>query len=96
MWQAQSWYLQLLQMAVKSPLLLPKIPNLLIRPNQENHVLVEKGSLQILTWTVSGKSYLHLLSQIPEERAQTLITNRNSVSRIAGVVGERLIPLDVL
>ena len=43
MWQAQSWYAQLLQMAVKN-LLLPKSPNLLIGTNLENHVLVEKDS----------------------------------------------------
>ena len=57
MWQAQSWYPQLLQMAVKN-LLLPKSPNLLIGTNLENHVLVEKGSLQLLPWTGSGKIYL--------------------------------------
>ena len=78
--------------------LLPKIQNLLISPNQENHVLVENGSLQLLAWTVSGKSYLQkycqknisFLSQISEERAQALITNRPSVIGIAGVVGKRL------
>ena len=87
----------------EKPLLLPKTFNLLI-PNQENHVLFEKGRLQLLGWTVSGKSYflkdyqknLSLLSQMPEERAKAHIMNRSAVSRIAGVVGERLIPLNVL
>ena len=67
------------------------MPNLLISTNQENHVLVEKGSLQLLAWTVSGKIYLFnlfLLPQMPEERAQALITNRPSVSGIVGVVGK--------
>ena len=67
--------------------------NLLIIPNQGNNVLVEKGNLQLLAWTYSGK---RLSSQIPEERTQSLITNRPGVSGIAAVVGERLNPLNIL
>ena len=58
MWHVHSSYPQLLQISVKDRLFLPKIPNLLISPNQENHVLVEKGSLKLLSGTVFGKSYL--------------------------------------
>ena len=75
---------------------------LLIGSNQENHVLVEKGTLQLLAWAVSKKSYLQKdyqknlspLSQMPE-RAKALITNRPGVSGITGLAGQRLIPLDV-
>ena len=58
MWHTHSSYPQLLQISVKDPLFLPNILNLLISPNQENHVLVEKGSLKLLPGTVFGKSYL--------------------------------------
>ena len=83
-------------MAVKKPLLLLKMSNLLIGPYWENHVLVEKESLQLLAWTVNGKSYLQedyqknlsLLSQMPEKRVQAPITNRLDVSGIGGVAGE--------
>lgn len=43
--QAQLWYPQLCQMP---QLFLPNMRNLLIGLNQENHVLVKKGSLQLL------------------------------------------------
>ena len=39
---------------------------------------------------------LYFLSQMPDEREQGLVTNRPGVSSIAGVVGERLILLEVL
>ena len=77
----------------EKPSFLPKMSNLLIIPNQGNNVLVEKGNLQLLAWTYSGK---RLSSQIPEERTQSLITNRPGVSGIAAVVGERLNPLNIL
>ena len=88
-------------MSIKNPLLLPSIPNLLIGPNNQNK---EKQNLQLLAWTVLGKSYLQKdyqkslpsLLQMPEGQGQSLITNRPSVSGIAGVLGEKLIPLDVL
>ena len=91
-WQVQFWCSQLLQKAVKNPVFLPKMPSLLIGPNSENHMLVEKGSLHLLVWTVSWKSCLHkdyqknlsLSSQMPKERAHLLITNHLGVSGISG------------
>ena len=91
-------------MAVKSLLLLPKMPNLLIGPNQENHISLKKASFQLLGWTGFWESYLQkdyqknlsLLSQMPEKRVQALITNRPGVSGIVDVAEERLNPSDVL
>ena len=91
-WQVQSWCSQLLQIAVKNPVFLPKMPSLLIGPNSENHMLVEKGCLHLLVWTVSWKSCLHkdyqknlsLSSQMPKERAHALITNHLGVSGLSG------------
>ena len=57
-WQTQSWYPQLLQMSIKNLLLLPSISNLSIGPNKQNHQLIEKQNLQLLAWTILGKSYL--------------------------------------
>ena len=39
---------------------------------------------------------LPLLSQMPEDQVQMLITNRPDVSVIAGVLKDELIPLSVL
>ena len=38
----------------KESLLLPNVSNLLIGPSKQNHKLIEKQNLQLLTWTVSG------------------------------------------
>ena len=56
---------------------------------------------KLLAWTVSLKSYLQkeyqknlsLISQVAKDKTQTLITNRLSVSGMAGVIGDWLIPL---
>ena len=57
-----------------------------------------------MVFIVSGKSYLHmeyqrnlpLLSQMPDDQAQPLITNSPGVSGIAGVLGDKLIPSNAL
>ena len=86
------------------PFNLPKVPDLLQGPNKEPHPLITKGSLQLLAWIVSGKGCLQkeyqrklpLLSQMPDDQAQSLITNRPDVSGTAGVLGDKLIPLNAL
>ena len=90
-------------MSIKNPLLLPSVPDLLIEPNKQNHQLIENQNLQLLAWTVSGKSYLQKdyqkslpsLLQMPEDQRQSLIMNRSGVSGIATVLEEKFIPLDV-
>ena len=85
-------------------LLLPITQNLLLGPNREKHPLIEQGNLQLLAWTVSEKDYMQkefwktlpLLSQMPEDQLQMLITNRPDVSGIAVVLKDELIPLSVL
>ena len=90
-------------MSIKNPLLLPSVSDLLIGPNKHHYQLIEKKNLQLLAWTVSGKSCLQYyrknlpsLLQMPEDQGQSLITNRPDVSAIAGAAGEKLIPLDGL
>ena len=53
-WETQFWHPQLLQMSIKNHLSLPNVSNLLIGPSKQNHKLIEKQNLQLLTWTVSG------------------------------------------
>ena len=68
------------------------------------HPLIEQENLQLPAWTVSGKDYMQkefrkirpLLSQIPEDQVQMLITNRSGVSSITGVLKDGLIALSVL
>ena len=103
-WQTQTWYSMLIGMSVRNPILLPHKKNLLLDPRQNVHPLVENKTLQLAVWVVSGivwqqKAYqtgLQSLSQIPEGRAQFLLTNRPGESGLAGVVNGKLIPFDVL
>ena len=103
-WPTQSWHPLQLQLTVQIPLLLPKKQNILLEANRENHPLIEQKNLQLLAWTVSGKNYMQkefwetlpLLSQIPEDPVEMLITNQPGVSGIAGVLKDRLISLSVL
>ena len=86
------------------PLFLPKTENLLLGPNREMHPLIEQENLQLPAWTVSGKDYMQkefrntwpLLSQMPEDQVQMLITNWSGVSSITGVLKDGLIALSVL
>ena len=73
-------------------------------PAGEYHYLVQNNSLQLVVWTVSRESCLQreyrknlssLLLNLGD-REQSLITNRPGESSVAGVLGKRLIPLDVL
>ncbi len=103
-WQTQPWYSQLLQMSVQNPILLPIVSNLLVNPQGAIHPLVENGSLKLVAWKISGiiwqtKEYqrgLQDLSQMPEDRVHSLITNRPGESGLACVVDNKLIPLNAL
>ena len=70
----------------------------------EKSLIVQNNSLQLVAWTVSGESCLQMeyrknlpsLSLRLGEREQSLITNWPGERFVAGVLGKRLIPLDVL
>ena len=103
-WQTQPWYGQLLQMSVQTPILLPLVSNLLVDPQGVIHPLVKNGSLKLVAWKISGRIWqtreyqkgLQDLSQMPEDRVHSLITNRPGESGLAGVVNNKLIPLNAL
>ena len=71
-------------------------------PNKELHPLITKGNLQLLAWIISGKGYLQkkyqrnlpVLSQVPDDQAQSIITNRPGINGIADVLGDKLISLN--
>ena len=76
----------------------------MIVPNGEKRHQIENGNLQLLAWTISGKSYLRKkfqrklssLSQMPEDQLQTLNRSRPGLSRVAAVLADKLIQLKVL
>jgi len=95
---------RLLQMSIKNPILLPQLPDLLKDPLGNNHPLIKNYTLRLVAWTVSGNPFLqkayqknlqNLSSKLGEE-ALGLITNRPGESGVAGVLRDKLVPLDVL
>ena len=88
-------------MTIKNPILLPIHPKVLLRPEGKTHPLIQKLSLTLVAWLVSGKVYLQkgyqkglsTLSQMPEEQVLSQITNRPGKSELAGVIGSKLMPL---
>lgn len=103
-WKTRSWYPQLLKLSIQSPLILPKIPNLLQGPNKKHHLLITKENLRFLACIFSGQDYfqneyqrsLQLSSQMPDNQVESLNTNFPGINGIANVLGEKLIPLNFL
>ena len=105
LWQAQSWYVTLLQMSIKDPLLLPQqYKDLLKNTSGQIHPLVTDKSLQLGAWMVSGNiwqqkeyySRMQTLYQTVGEQEQRLLTNPPGISGLAGVVSKKLIHFNVL
>ena len=88
-------------MTIKNPILLPNHPKVLLSPEGKTHPLIQKLSLTLVAWLVSGKVNLQkgyqkglsTLSQMPEEQVLSQITNRPGKSELAGVIGSKLMPL---
>ena len=74
-WPTQPWYVQLLQLVVDTPILLPIIPGLLTSPQGQEHPLVSNKTLVLAGWGVSGEIFLQkayqdklqALSSLPRE-----------------------------
>ena len=100
-WPAQPWYSQILDLCITESLLLPQSQELLVDPKGQVHPLVLNKTLKLMAWKISGKTWLRkefqtrlpILSQIPEDQALQLITNRPGKNGLAGVVKNRLIQL---
>ena len=80
-WQSQSWYLILLKMTIKNPILLPNYRKLLLSPAGKIHPLIQNSSLRLVAWLVSSKVFLQkgcekglsTLSQVLEEQVLSQI-----------------------
>ena len=83
-WPAQPWYSQILDLCITEPLLLPQSQELLVDPKRQVNPLVLNKTLKLMAWKMSGKTWLRkefqirllILSQVPEDQALQLITNR--------------------
>ena len=82
-WQTRPpWYVELLEMSIADPILLPPLPDLLASPMGQAHPLINQG-LRLPTWKVSGSTQLQKdfqmqlksCSVIPEETAPNLHMN---------------------
>ena len=57
-WQSQSWYPILLKMTIKTPILTPNHPNVLLIPEGKTHRLIQNSIPRLVAWLVSDKVYL--------------------------------------
>lgn len=55
LWRGQSWFADLLEMSAAAPCLLPWQPDLLTDPVGTPHPLVERRTLQLVAWSISGE-----------------------------------------
>ena len=98
-WSTQSWYPELLNLCVREPVLLPQGQEILISPKNIVHPLMVENSLTLAAWLVLGKPFcvkefqktLLTLSQIPDEKAHSLIMSQPGENELAGVSNEKLI-----
>ena len=89
-------------MSVKNPLLLPTFKDLIKDPTGNFDPLVIQNSLRLVTWIISGRTYLQkeyqkglpTLSQTIGEHLQLSITSQLGRSGVAGVLNGRYLPLD--
>ena len=98
-WTTQVWYPKILNMSIKSPILLPWRKDLLKNPKREIHPLVKNRTLQLMAWTVSRQDcrrrefqrQLPPLSPGQEDQILMQIMIRPGESGLAGVLEGKLI-----
>jgi len=99
-WQAQPWYPCLLNLAVDFPILIPPTMSQLTNQGGELHPLVQKGTLFLAGWLLSGNKTarqafqrkLQNFSSLHGSQKQTFNTTRPGISGWAGVISGKLIP----
>ena len=98
-WTTQVWYPEILNMSIKSPILLPWRKDLLKNPKRKIHPLVQNRTLKLVAWTVSGldcrrmefQRQLPTLSPGQEDQILMQIMGRPGESGLAGVLEGKLI-----
>ena len=101
-WPTQPWYAQLLQLVIATPILLPTTAGFLIRPQGQEHPLVNNKTLLLAGWRVSGKTFLQkpcqdrlqTLSSLPRELQLRISTSHAGQRGWAGVINNKLIPFN--
>ena len=103
LWKAQTWFPVLLDLAVECPLALPKRRYLLNDHLNRLHPLAGQGSLQLVTWKVSGdiSRQQEFLSKLQNywlqggAEAQTQLMSQPGSGGLVGVIQGRWIPFHV-
>ena len=91
-------------MSIQVPILLPKSAQLLTNPSGGSHPLVERSSLKLVAWLLSGTPYLRREFQATlvnssltlEEREPQRLMSQPGRNGMCGVVTGKLIPLIAL
>ena len=98
-WTTQVWYPKILNMSIKSPILLPWRKDLLKNPKREIHPLVQNRTLKLVAWTVSvldcrrreSQRQLPTLSPSRENQILVQIMSCPGERGLAGVLEGKLI-----
>ena len=98
-WTTQVWYPEILNMSIKSLILLPWRKDVLKNPKGEIHPLVQNRALQLVAWTVSGlhcrrrefQRQLPTLSPGQEDQLLMQIMSRPGENGLDGVLGQKQI-----
>ena len=98
-WSTQPCYPELLNICFREPVLLPQGKEILISPKDIAHPLMVENALTLAALLVSGRPFcvkefqktLLTLSQIPDEKAHSLIMSQPEENGLAGVLYEKLI-----
>ena len=98
-WTTQVWYPKILNMSIKSPILLPWRKDLLKNPKGGIHPVVQNRTLKLVAWMVSGldcrrsefQRQLPTLSPGQEDHILMQIMRRPRESGLAGVPEGKLI-----
>ena len=98
-WTTQVWYPKILNMSIKSPILLPWRKDLLKNPKGETHTLAQNRTLQLAVCAISGldcrrrefQRQLPTLSPGQEDQILIQIMSRSGESGPAGVLEGKLI-----
>ena len=98
-WTRKVWYPKILNMLIKSPILLPWRKDLLKNPKGEIHFLVQNRTLQLVVLKIFGldcrrrefKRHLPTLSSGQEDQILMQIMNQLGESGLAGVLEGKLI-----
>ncbi|XP_046573530.1 uncharacterized protein LOC124281640 [Haliotis rubra] len=103
-WQGQSWYPLLLEMAVTQPILPPQMRDLLNSPQNLPHPLIENNTLVLAAWKASGvasrpeefQRRLHSCSSANGDLAHKALTMLPGIGGLGGAINGVLIPFQPL